>query len=305
MSSCNNDDEVDLNCPEWIDSCSDTSIETDPSKSNRKVLVIGIDGFRADAMQEAITPFLFNLATNQETYYTDQNEVERLTFSGPNWSSLCNGVNVCKHQVTSNGFGGNRLGQFPHFFKYIKEAYPQKNVASIVHWTPINEHLAAPFADYAPIEDINDNDVFEMAQTVLLQGNPINPDILFLQFDELDGAGHSYGFHPSVAEYASKLTTIDEYIESLFSAIELKRQNGEDWLVCIVSDHGGEGTGHSDQPDDEDVNRTILFLNSTSETFNEWYMSSQRDLVPTVLDFMGIESAEFNCKTDGISVIAN
>ena len=60
-----------------------------------------------------------------------------------------------------------------------------------------------------------------------------------------------------------------------------------------------------DQPDDDDVNRTIMFMNSTSESFNQWYTSSQRDLAPTVLDFMGIESVEFECKTDGVSVIAD
>lgn len=144
-----------------------------------------------------------------------------------------------------------------------------------------------------------------MAQNALEQGVPLNPNVLFLQFDELDGAGHSYGFHPSVGEYASTLGAIDGYIENLVSIIEGKRLQGEDWLICVVSDHGGEGTGHGDQPDDDDVNRTIMFMNSTSETFNQWYTSSQRDLAPTILDFMGIESAEFNCKTDGVSVIAD
>jgi hypothetical protein len=44
-------------------------------------------------------------------------------------------------------------------------------------------------------------------------------------------------------------------------------------------------------------------MNSPDENFNQWYTSSQTDLAPTVLSFLGIESAEFNCYTDGISVI--
>lgn len=307
LTSCVVDEDAnpDYSCDEWTTVCADTSMVLDPTKSNRKVLIIGIDGFRADAMQESITPFLFDLATNQNTYYTDQNHVERLTFSGPNWSTLCNGAEFCKHQVTTNGFGDNSLAAFPHFFKYIEQAYPQKNTLSIVNWTPINEHIAGPYADYAPIDGIDDHDVFLMAQNALEQGFPLDPSVLFLQFDELDGAGHSYGFHPSIAEYASTLGAIDGYIENLVGIIDEKRQQGEDWLICVVSDHGGEGTGHGDQPDDDDVNRTIMFMNSTSETFNQWYTSSQRDLAPTVLDFMGIESVEFECKTDGVSVIAD
>lgn len=306
FSGCFRDEEIkDYHCAEWENTCSDTSLTIDIQKQHRKVLVIGIDGFRADGMQESITPFLYSMATDTNTYCTDQNHVERLTFSGPNWSSLCTGVGFCKHRVTSNGFGDNDLGQFQHFFSYVERAYPQKNTLSIVNWTPINEHIAGPYADYAPIEGIDDHDVYLIAQNILEWGVPMNPDVLFLQFDELDGTGHSYGFHPDVPEYADYLTVLDGYIEDILVIIEAKRLDGEDWLVCVISDHGGEGTGHGDKPDDDDVNRTIMFMNSTTENFKQWYTSSQRDLAPTILDFLGIESAEFNCKTDGTSVIAD
>lgn len=301
---CYQDEAItDYDCDEWTTICADTSITVDPDKAQRKVVIIGIDGFRADAMQPSITPFLYSMAIDDNTYYTDQNHVESLTFSGPNWSSLCTGVSFCKHEVTSNGFGGNNLEEFPHFFRYVEQAYPQKNTLSIVNWTPINEDIAGAYADHAPTDDIDDHDVFLIVQNALQSDYPMSPDVLFIQFDELDATGHSYGFHPTVAEYASKLTELDEYIQSIVSSIETKRQNGEDWLICIVSDHGGEGKGHGDKPDDDDVNRTIMFMNSTSETFKQWHTSSQVDLAPTVLDFMGIQSAEFNCRTDGVSVL--
>ena len=85
--------------------------------------------------------------------------------------------------------------------------------------------------------------------------------------------------------------------------IETKRGNGEDWLVCIISDHGGEGTSHGGFPDDEDVRHTIMFMNSPNEQFQHWHTSSQADLAPTVLDFLGIQSAEFDCYTDGVSIL--
>ena len=294
---------VDHDCQKWITVCADTSIEVDPLKSGRKVLIIGIDGFRADAMQDTITPFLSSSAQDPNTYYTDQNHVQELTFSGPNWSSLCNGIDFCKHMVTTNGFGDNRLDEFPHFFKYVEQANSNINTVSIVNWTPINTHLASPYADHSPTESINDHDVYLMAKNALESQFPIDPSILFLQFDELDGAGHSYGYHADVAEYRATLNTIDTYIDSIYSMIELKRSNGEDWLICIVSDHGGERTGHGGYPDDEDVRHTIMFMNTPSETFKHWYTSSQTDLAPTVLDFLGIESPEFDCKTDGVSVL--
>jgi predicted AlkP superfamily pyrophosphatase or phosphodiesterase len=301
---CSEDDGIsNYNCEEWTTVCSDTSLVLDPTKSNRKVLIIGIDGFRSDAMQEAISPFMFQLAQNPNTYFTDQNHVQELTFSGPNWGSLCTGVDLCKHNITSNDFDANTLDVFPHFFKYVEQANPQKNTVSIVNWTPINEELATPFADYAPTESMDDHDVFLIAKNALVQGVPINPDVFFLQFDELDGAGHEYGFNPDVPEYANWVTTLDGYVDSLVSIIEEKRLNGEEWLICIISDHGGDGKSHGGKYDNENVRHTIMYLNSPNETFKQWYTSSQTDLAPTVLDYLGVESAEFNCKTDGISVI--
>lgn len=304
LSACTKDEEIsEYDCDEWTTVCPDTSIVVDPLKITRKVLVIGIDGFRADAMQDTITPFLFSLAHDQNTYYTDQNHVQSLTFSGPNWSSLCNGVDFCKHMVTTNDFDDNRLDEFPHFFKYVELANSSINTVSIVNWTPVNTHLAAPHADYAPTDGINDHDVFLTTKNLLLDGSPIIPDVLFLQFDELDGAGHSYGYHPNVPEYRATLNTLDSYIDSIYSMVESKRNNGENWMVCVISDHGGEGTSHGGLYEDEDVRHTIMYMNTPSESFKHWYTSSQTDLAPTVLDYMGIESAEFNCKKDGISLI--
>jgi len=54
----------------------------DTNKINRKVLIIGIDGFRSDAMQEAITPFMHNLSLKSTTYY-NKKKGEDDTMSGP------------------------------------------------------------------------------------------------------------------------------------------------------------------------------------------------------------------------------
>lgn len=302
---CNQDENPDYICSEWDNVCENDTIILDPTKLWRKVLIIGIDGFRADAMKQNITPFLWSLSQDSSVYFTDKNLVEELTYSGPNWSSLCTGVNFCKHRVFTNGFENNQLTEFPHFFKYIESSPWTKNTASVVNWTPINEHLAGSFADFAPIFELSDSLVFVSARDLLRHGFPMDPSVLFLQFDELDAAGHDYGFHPTVPEYATTLTRLDSYIDTLFSIVNESRASGDDWLVCVVSDHGGEGTEHSGLYDDEDVRHTIMFMESPDVNFKHWYTSSQTDLAPTVLDYLGIESAEFNCKTDGFSVISN
>ncbi len=293
--SCN----LDFN----LSSCPEEVISLDSSKINRNVLIIGLDGFRSDGVREDITPFLFQLSSLNEVYFTGENSVEDHTISGPNWSSLLTGVHWCKHQVADNDFTNHALANYPSLFSYIENAIPSKNTASIVNWLPINEFLADPIADYAPMDSRSDEVVFQDAFSLLNSGNPIAPDVLFLHFDNLDAVGHSEGFDPNILAYKNALKQIDLYILSLFDLIDTKRQNGEDWLIAIVSDHGGDGTGHGGGQDNDLINKTIFFLDHPTESFRLSHTSSQVDLVPTVLDFLGIQNNRFDCLTDGISII--
>ena len=47
-------------------------------------------------------------------------------------------------------------------------------------------------------------------------------------------------------------------VKSLFDIINNKRhQKQEDWLILVVSDHGGDGTSHYDSSN-PDINQTIF-----------------------------------------------
>ncbi len=274
----------------------------DSLKVKRKVLVVGIDGFRSDAMQQAITPFMYELSQKNSAYYTSYHVVEEYTWSGPNWSSILNGVHSEKHNVTRNVFINNNYQTYPSFFSYIEEADSNINTVSIVNWTPINNFILSSHVDYAPLESMNDSLVFENAKNMLVNSNPVSPDVMFLHFDELDAAGHSYGFSPFISEYRNTLNKLDLYVETLFNIIQSKRNKGEDWIFFIVSDHGGQGTGHSDTKNPH-VNTTVFFTQHPYLTFKSNYISNQADLAPTILDFMGISNLEFDCKTDGVSIL--
>ena len=127
-------------------------------------------------------------------------------------------------------------------------------------------------------------------------------DVVFLHFDELDGAGHGYGFSADVEEYRNTLTTIDGYIEDLFNIIESKRVNGEDWIIFIISDHGGAGTGHGDA-DNPHINQTVFYAQHPNINFTDYHTTSMADLAPTILDFLGVSSEKYQCIKDGVSII--
>jgi predicted AlkP superfamily pyrophosphatase or phosphodiesterase len=307
LNSCSKDEDSlafrnqEFVCREMAVKSEGSSVQLDLDKRSRKVLIIGIDGFRPDALKANITPFLHTLSRNRKNYFTRRHGVQRLTISGPNWSSILTGVNACKHRVENNKFEGNRLEEFPHFFKYIEEADSCFSTASIVHWTPINEFIANNHTDLT--HEGTDLQVYNQGREMLLNQNPISPDILFLHFVDLDVAGHSFGFNPFVPEYANTLTTIDEYVKGLFSIIETKRMDGEDWMIFVVSDHGGDKKNHSRGSENRNINNTIFIINHPYLKFVRSYDSSQTDIVPTVLDFIGIHSEKFNRIMDGISLI--
>jgi hypothetical protein len=293
--TCSKDDNI---------SPGEDTITIDSLKINRKVLVVGIDGFRSDAMQENITPFIHNLSQTSNSYYTDKHIVESITYSGPNWSSILTGVHMDKHNVTDNSFDNSNYNEYPSFFHYIEKANSEINTASIVNWTPINAYTLSADPDFAPTNSTNDFEVFEYAKNILSNSSEIEADVLFLQLDELDGTGHTYGFSPEVEEYTNYANILDSYSEELFNIIKNRRANGEDWMYFIVSDHGGEGTAHGDSSD-PNINQTIFLAQHPELIFkaNCCYTSSQADIAPTILNFLGISSSEFENNTDGLSVL--
>ena len=276
-------------------------ITVDPVKINRKILVIGIDGFRSDVLTSQITPFMHNMTLARNGYYNTAHIAEDITYSGPNWSSILTGVHQYKHNVLNNEFENDNYSTYPHFFKYIENAQSSIKTASIVNWIPINTYVLNQNIDYSPVQPINDATVLSEAQNILSNSNA---DVLFLQFDELDVVGHAHGFNSNVNEYADMANLIDSHVENLFEIIDNKRLQGEDWLILIVSDHGGEGTSHSDG-NDPNVNQTIFFAEHSDIEFQAscCYVSTQADIASTVLNFLGISSQEYNFNTDGQSVV--
>src|SRR5436853_230909 len=80
----------------------------------RRVLVVGIDGLRHDTVCSLPMPHLKSVA---EAGFLVPVEVDSATptMSGPCWATIVTGVNVNKHGVWGNHFGGNRLAAFPDF----------------------------------------------------------------------------------------------------------------------------------------------------------------------------------------------
>ncbi|MEI6408054.1 MAG: alkaline phosphatase family protein [Bacteroidota bacterium] len=214
----------------------------------RKVLVIGIDGTRADALQAANTPNIDALLAH--SFYTFDSWHLDITVSGPSWSSIMTGVYHQKHGVTNNSYSGSNYYDYPYFPTRAKEFKPNLYCVQIAEWAPMSDDvyndgwnlkLKVPDGQGTPTENA----------AVTQLANP-NLDALFVYFDAVDLAGHSSGFNPANPSYISAIENVDGHIGGILNALYARpNYANEDWLILITTDHGGIGTGHGGNSNQE------------------------------------------------------
>ncbi len=210
-----------------------------PAQTTQKVLIIGIDGCRADALKLANTPTIDDLISNG--MYSLDALNDDITISGPGWSAILCGVWSDKHLSVDNSFVGTDYFNYPSLFKRIEDFDSDLNTISICHWDPINDYIVQNHAD-VKLNVSSDLDVSNEAISYISSNDP---DCMFLHFDDVDLNGHTYGFSPNVTQYLSAIEGVDAYISPIIQTISQRpNYNNEDWLILITSDHGGVGTSH-------------------------------------------------------------
>lgn len=206
--------------------------------AERKVLFIGIDGCRFDAIVKANTPGIDELLSN--ALYSDHGLTEYTTWSGTGWSGMLTGVWHTKHGVTDNTFNGSNYGEYPDFISRAENHNPGLSTYSVVHWSPLNTTIIQSIDNKISVP--TDLEVKNIAVNIL---NNNNPDILFVAFDDVDHAGHSHGFSPDIPQYIQSIEITDQYISELISALKNRPNYAqEDWLIVVTTDHGGTISGH-------------------------------------------------------------
>lgn len=236
-----------------------------------KVLVIGMDGTRADALKAATAPTIHRLASLGTISWTAHaggaasGPTNQPTISGPGWTTILTGVWADKHGVVDNNFKIRNYDKWPHFFVRLKEVKPELRTASFVSWDPI-EDLILGFPGNIKSADAHgkakekdglkrDQEVVDMALKEL-SGN--NPDVLFVYFDNIDHNGHGTGFTPLNPKYMDAIELADSMIAQVLVGIEHRpKVENENWQVIVVADHGGIGKRHGGQSPEE---RTISLL---------------------------------------------
>ena len=289
-----------------------------PSYGQQKSLVIGIDGlgFGQQGFSVAETPSLDSLIDGSfaggayRGAYTDDafaggivgTPSQQSTVSGPGWSSILTGVWIDKHNVSGNSFSAPNFRDNPTYLATLKAALPDLKTASFINWSPIDTHIiSSADSDANPENDLDfrrtygsDPLVAAGAAELLAGSGILDPDVVFVAFDEVDAAGHSCG--SSGACYQREIQEVDALVGQLLATITVRPFfNEEDWQIVVTSDHGHTPFGgHGGQ---SDLERRIPFIVS-SKTLNEGTLPSfpeavaHVDVAPTVLSHFGVPLAE-------------
>lgn len=252
--------------------------------SYKYVAVIGVDGMGA-FNKECNTPEMDGIFENGATTYSALSIDP--TISAQNWGAMLLGSDPMVHKLTNGIVSSQEYGNdaLPSVFKYIRDARPDAYLASYVNWNPINygiiEHnLGVDFYSCGKDGDLTEKIIECVAK---------KPEFLFVQFDDVDGAGHGGGYgskrHLAQIEYSDKL------IGRIYNAYS---EAGilNDTLFIVTADHGGIRTGHGGYADTE----KYIFIGASGKYVKpgEIGFAKTKDIAAIVLYAMGIEVPEYN-----------
>lgn len=258
----------------------------------KKVLIIGLDGCRPDVLESANTANIKQLMENGA--YCLQAKTDPISSSGICWTGMLTGVWHEKHNVINNNYENPNIAEYPHFFRRVKEFNPELRTASVVNWQPIHKIFQEGDADiaenYSP-----DEKVAERVSEILSSDQA---DVVFVQLDDVDHAGHTYDYSVDSQEYVRSVEKADSLTGIMVDALK-KRPNylNEDWLILVSTDHGGSNFGHGkDIPD-----HTTIFYVANGESVKKGKLEDGAnviDVAVTAMQHLGITINE-TWKLDG------
>lgn len=234
--------------------------ELPEGKTEKKAVVIGYDGCRADILAEkqeegAVSYLLGKGASNNLLYcggvnYPAKNTQD--TSTAPGWCSILTGVWADEHGITGNGIT-KEIEPKTLMTLFVEEELID-SASFITKWKGHFTNDNSTYIDEkAYCEENNINVEFELRKNkkdihtgAMAEITSADcSDFVFIIYEDTDSAGHDYGFSFNNPVYKDAFRTEDAYGYEVIKAIEARETyETEDWLIIVTSDHGGIGTGH-------------------------------------------------------------
>jgi predicted AlkP superfamily pyrophosphatase or phosphodiesterase len=215
--------------------------------SAEHVLIVGCDGFGSVGFTSSNAPVLHRLM--REGSYTLHARGVMPTSSSPNWASIIMGAGPEQHGVTSNDWETNKFEiapvatgmgtMFPTIFGVLRQQRPSAYIACVHDWDGFGRLMEPRALDL--LENVKGStNTARRAAEVIRQHKPT---FLFVHFDDVDHAGHEYGWKSP--EYFQAVAEVDELIGGLVTALT-EAGIRDQTVVVMTADHGGKGKHHGE-----------------------------------------------------------
>ena len=224
----------------------------------KHVILVGIDG-AGNFYRNTDTPNIHKML--REGAGTDMCLTSFPTDSAQCWGSMLIGVYPEKHKMTNGTIDDTPYmyrKECPTLFKVIRDAMPDAKIGSFSNWSPINTSIADDGIGITKRTGHDDILTVKICEYIKEE----KPVFLFIQFDSIDGAGHSYGYNTE--RYLQELNVADGYLGKIIQAAE-DAGIADDTLIISTADHGGIGCGHGGNSDEE----RYVFFAVTGKTVNK------------------------------------
>ncbi|TDB62377.1 alkaline phosphatase family protein [Arundinibacter roseus] len=217
-----------------------------PAFSQKRLVIIGVDGLSPDGIQKAPTPTLDSLIRSGS--WSMQAKAVYPSSSSPNWASMITGTSPAHHEIWSNSWkrvdiaeksycGGAKGQLFPTIFRAVREQNKTAKIATFYDWDDFGRLLEDDVCT-VKTDAAGENETTRLAAEYIASQAPL---FTFVHLDHVDHAGHESG-HGTPAYYAS-VTKADSLINNLMNAIRTSGVANET-VVIVTADHGGVNKGH-------------------------------------------------------------
>lgn len=249
--------------------------ELPEGKTQKKAIVIGYDGCRADVLavrsqeNSAVSALLNEGASINLTYCGGVNYPEintQNTSTAPGWCSILTGQWADIHGVTGNDIPKSMdaktlmttltedgtIGSASFITKWAGH-FSRKNATYLPEVEYCTAHaLPVTFNKCKNDEASHEAVLAEITDTAC-------SDFIFVIYEPTDSTGHGKGFSFNNPEYQEAFRQADAYGYETISAIKARETyETEDWLIIVTSDHGGIETNHGNESIQERMTFAVI-----------------------------------------------
>lgn len=213
----------------------------------KHVIIVGIDGGGA-FQKKCNTPKMDSIFG--DGIWTPNCKASLPSISAQCWASMLIGIEPSVHGLTNKNISDGRPYSdsiYPTIFKLARDSKPSAKLAAFCGWTPISEGIIERNVGVVTDTGSDEEITFNASEYIKAE----KPDLMFIQFNSADQAGHSHGFGKKA--YIKAMEKLDGYIGKIYEAI---KEAGilDDTLFILTADHGGHLMTHgNDSPSDVDI----------------------------------------------------